>query len=83
MDLSPMGKYDVLGYVFVRQLAAADPYAEENRRLERPRACELGGQAVSIAISATGFGSTGQASSTAYAVLREKNAAPAAPPQTF
>lgn len=81
LELSPLGHYDVLGYVNIHQLAAADPYAEANRQLVRPRACELGGTAVSIMISATNTSSYGDASATVYAVLREKAAAP--PPQTF
>ena len=80
MDLSPMGKYDILGYVTVSQLAAADPYAEENRKIVRPKACELGGKSVSIMLSSTSTGAFGaQASGTVYAVLREKSTAPAAP----
>jgi len=40
-----LGHYDVLGYVSVEQLAVPDPFAEENRRLVRPQACQLGGLA--------------------------------------
>ncbi len=82
MDLSPMGKYDVLGYVTVQQLAVADPFAEENRRIVRPRACELGGKAVAIMMSSASMGQLANASATVYAVLREKSATPL-PPQAF
>lgn len=81
MDLSPMGKYDILGYVNVSELAVPDPLAEENRREVRPRACELGGSYVAIMISATNLNpyGIGKAGGTVYAVLRDKSRVPAAP----
>jgi hypothetical protein len=82
-DLSPLGKYDILGYVTVQQLAVADPFAEENRRIVRPKACELGGQFVALMLSSTSMGIDSDASVTAYAVLREKSAPISQPPQAF
>ena len=81
MDLSPMGKYDILGYVNVAQLSVPDPMAEENRRQVRPRACELGGSYVSIMTSGTNLNpyGIGQAGATVYAVLRDKSSAPVGP----
>ncbi len=78
-----MGKYDILGYVTVQQLAVADPYAEENRRLVRPQACALGGHSVALMMSSANLspGGIGTASSTLYAVLRDKG--PQSPPEAF
>ena len=84
MELSPMGRYDILGYVMVTQLAVPDPYAEENRRLVRPRACELGGDKVALMISSAATTQFGQHSgTTAFAVLRDKVAAQRTAPQPF
>jgi hypothetical protein len=83
MELSPMGKYDILGYVMLTQLAVADPYAEENRRLVRPRACELGGDKVALMMSSATTTPFGQGSGTVYAVLRDKATAPRMAPQPF
>ncbi len=73
-EMSPLGRYDVLGYVTVRQRAAVDPYDEAAIQLVRPIACRLGGTAVSITISSTSYGEDGNATVSAYAVLRDKAA---------
>ncbi len=81
MELSPMGKYDILGYVNVAQLSVPDPLAEANRAQVRPKACELGGTYIAIMTSATNLNpwGIGKAGATVYAVLRDKSTAPVAP----
>ena len=71
-ELSPLGRYDVLGYITIRELAAVDPYDEASIQLVRPLACKLGGTAVAMTLSSIGYSEDGNATVSAYAVLRDK-----------
>jgi hypothetical protein len=86
MDMSPMGKYDVLGYVQMSHLQIVDPLDESNRVAARPKACAMGGQYISLPLAnttQTHFVGNHENSTVIYAVLRDKSTAPAAAPQPF
>ena len=79
-DLAPGGAWEVVGYVVVNETGVADPFAEKYRALVRPRACAMGGEAVTIMQSATGMGMAGmQGSSVNYAVIKKPSTTTAAP----
>jgi hypothetical protein len=69
--------WDVLGYVTLSSPSSADPLAEDNRKVARPRACAMGGTSIGVAIAASTAGGT----SIAYIVLRPKQVHAA--PTTF
>jgi len=67
--------WDVLGYVTLHDHEAADPVAEENRKLVRPRACAMGGTSIAIAMATTTTAPNGQqGGGLMYMVLRPKAA---------
>jgi hypothetical protein len=75
-------KWDVLGYVNLADHGSQDPFAEDNKKLVRPRACAMGGTVVAIAANATSTnGWNQQGSIISYMVLRPK--AWAQGPQAF
>lgn len=79
-DLAPGSTWEVVGYVVVSETGVADPFAEKYRALVRPRACAMGGEAVTIMQSGTGSGMAGtQASSVNYAVIKRPATEAAAP----
>ena len=69
-DMSPGGKWRVVGYVSVEGLGKADPLSPQNRTLSRPRICQLGG--VAAALAPDGMPGTPSTSGPAitYAALR-------------
>lgn len=74
--------WDVLGYVTLLDKGTQDPAAPENREIVRPRACNMGGTAVAVAINGMSQNNLGQSGSgLVYMVLRPKTAAAA--PTTF
>jgi len=83
MDLSSStGTWQVIGYVSLADIGKQDPFAEPNRALVRPRACAMGGEAVSIMNSATNEGLVTDGSRTNYAVLAHRTT-DAEAPKTF
>jgi len=70
--------WETLGWIQFSDVGVQDPMAEENRALVRPRACAMGGTAVTLGASSVGQGvRPGETSSIVYAVLRPVGAAPA------
>jgi hypothetical protein len=66
-------RWDLLGYVALKNNGLLDPASPESRALVRPRACAMGGMAVAVAMNATAqnvFGARG--SVLVYMVLRPK-----------
>jgi hypothetical protein len=66
-------RWDLLGYVTIVNNGVVDPAAPENREVVRPRACAMGGTAVSVAmntLSQNTFGARG--GGVVYMVLRPK-----------
>ena len=71
--------WDVLGYVTLADKGSQDPNAAENREIVRPRACNMGGTAVAVAVNSMSQNNLGQSGSgLVYMVLRPKAAAAAA-----
>jgi hypothetical protein len=71
--------WDILGYVTLLDKGTQDPNAAENREIVRPRACNMGGTAVAVALNGMSRNNLGQSGSgLVYMVLRPK-AAPSAP----
>ncbi|MEO8845267.1 MAG: hypothetical protein ABI591_02090 [Kofleriaceae bacterium] len=68
--------WDVLGYVTLLDKGTQDPAAPENREIVRPRACNMGGTAVAVAINGMSQNNLGRSGSgLVYMVLRPKTAA--------
>ena len=82
-QMGPSGQWEVVGYVMVFETGMVDPFSEEYRQLVRPRACGMGGEAVTIMQSTTSQGLMGSGSGTAYGVLRPRKAASGQAPQQF
>jgi hypothetical protein len=76
---SGAGQWEMLGQVVLQEDGVQDPFAERYRALVRPRACAMGGEAVSIVMSATSQGLTTSGSATNYGVLRKRTGQPSAP----
>ena len=72
-------KWQILGYVQMTKLTGSqDPLSAEVKASVRPKACELGGEAVALSSglnTSAGYG----ASIVSYAVLRPRPAKEAAP----
>jgi hypothetical protein len=80
---SGTGRWEIVGYVTLSETGMADPFAPRYRDLVRPRACAMGGTAVTLFANATNSYAISSGSTTAYAVLTERNAAAPAGPQPF
>jgi hypothetical protein len=78
-QLSPAGTHEILGDVVLAQSGIQDPYQPKYRDIVRPRACAMGGEAVTILNAATSSSAMGSGSTTVYAIVR-KRAAPSAVP---
>lgn len=73
-ELSPMGEWDVVGYVTISEAGDARPGSEEHRKIVRPRACAMGGTAIAIMQSTTSSAPAALQTSSGiiYAVIRPK-----------
>ena len=82
-DYTLLQTWEVVGMISFTDRGVQDPMAEENRSLARPRACSMGGTAISLAGSGAGTNRAGNTtSSISYMVLHPKPvAAPAQPTQ--
>jgi hypothetical protein len=76
---SPTGKWEMIGYVTLGDNGKLDPFSDENRALVRPRACDMGGEAVTIANSASNETLLSTGSAVSYGILRHREAKDAAP----
>lgn len=73
-DINSNSPWIVVGQVFIAGLGEQDPFTDRNRAIIVERACRMGGEAVTIAISATNsYGGT-----HAFGILRHRE--PATPP---
>lgn len=68
-DYSSGGPWTVAGYVNVSDTGEMDPLSDDNRELVRPRACSMGGEAITL-MSANNQGMIGSGGGTIYVVLR-------------
>ena len=62
-------EWTLVGYVTLSETGVQDPFAERYRAIVRPKACELGGTAVTMAMSTSNQATMGSGSGTIYAVL--------------
>ena len=62
-------EWTLVGYVTLSETGVQDPFAERYRAIVRPKACELGGTAVTMAMSTASQAAMGSGSGTVYAVL--------------
>ena len=75
--------WEVLGYITFLDRGSQDPMAQENRDLARPRACDMGGTSIAVAMNATNTDQLGnEGSGLVYMVLRPKSSEPP-PPTAF
>jgi hypothetical protein len=77
-DVAPTGTWEILAHVTVSDHGDRDPVGLELRDLVRPRACALGGEAITILAE-----STGRAGVVDYLVLRPRVARAKATPRRF
>jgi len=80
---APSSEYEMVGTITLHESSTADPFSEEHLKTIRPRACKMGGEALSLMSSThstNGFG-FGTGTGTSFAVLRRRaGAAPGAAP---
>lgn len=69
-DMSPGGKWRVVGYVSVEGLGKVDPLSPQNRSLLQPRICQLGGVAAALAPSGMPGAPSTAGTAITYAALR-------------
>jgi hypothetical protein len=73
-QMGPTGPWEVVGYVTISETGVADPFSQEYREIVRPRACGMGGEAVTIIQSTTNQTAMASGSATIYCVLRRRQA---------
>jgi len=69
-EMSPGGKWRVVGYVSVEGLGGVDAFSPRNRELIRPRICQLGGVAVARAAEGMAGAPATTGPAITYAALR-------------
>ena len=70
--------WDLAGVVTVGDLGSPDPFSVENKKIVRPRACAMGGEALSIMASQNST-AVASGSSVSYMVWRKRSAQGASP----
>ncbi len=79
-QLSTGGTHMIIGDLILAETGVQDPYQSRYRDVLRPRACAMGGDAVTILADAKSTGgAAGPTSATVYAVV-QKRTAPSAEP---
>lgn len=71
---SGTGEWEMLGQVVLQEEGVQNPFDERYRAIVRPRACGMGGEAVTILLSATSQGIATSGSATNYGILRKRRA---------
>jgi hypothetical protein len=79
-DFAPMiGTYEMVGIVSLSEAGVQDPFQDKYKEIVRPRACAMGGEAVTILAEATVHGALGGSGSAVnYAIVRKRQAPGAA-----
>ncbi|MFZ6181746.1 hypothetical protein [Nannocystis pusilla] len=80
--MRPGGEWELLGYVTIGKVGKMDPMDEKFRKIVRPRACKMGGEAIAVMTSATNSTPISTGSGTVYGVLRRPPSGGQAP-QSF
>jgi len=80
--MGPSGPWEVVGYISISEKHISDPFSEKYRAIVRPRACRMGGEAVTIMQAASRESGHGSTTGTTWGVLRYRRAPnPQAPSQ--
>jgi hypothetical protein len=79
-EMGNSGPYETLGFISLSDTGSQDPMQEEYRALVRPRACRMGGEAISLQMQATNTTDRGTGSAVTYAVMRKRQVPTAPPP---
>jgi hypothetical protein len=84
-DVSPEGKYELLGHVVLGQEGQRDPLDESYRAQVRPRACRMGGEAIAVLMtgSSEAWALSPGGTTIDYGVLRKRRANTGAKPKKF
>jgi hypothetical protein len=78
---SGTGKWELIGQIVLQEEGVQNPFDERYRAIVRPRACQMGGEAVALLMSATSQGLTTSGSAINYGVLRKRTTQASAPAQ--
>jgi hypothetical protein len=78
--MMPGGEWEVVGFVTIGAEGEIDPTDEKYRELVRPRACAMGGEAVTVFIASRNQSDLGVGAGVIYGVLRRPTPAPAGGP---
>jgi hypothetical protein len=76
---SRTGKWELIGYVALGDNGKLDPFSDENRAIVKPRACDMGGEAVTIASNASSENLFTTGSAVSYGILRHRESKHVAP----
>ncbi len=79
----PTGEMEMIGSVMIGAKEGTDAMADEIKALVRPRACAMGGDAISLLASGTGSNRKGFGQQNIVFTVWGKRAAKAAAPQKF
>jgi hypothetical protein len=79
--MMPDSPYELIGMVGLGQSGIQNPFSPEYIAIVQPRACAMGGDAVSLMASSVSTAGPMSSTGTAYAILRKRNAQ--ASPQAF
>jgi hypothetical protein len=81
--MGPGGPWEVLGYISVSEKHVENPFSEKYRAIVRPRACNMGGEAVTLMQAGSRESHHGSSSGTTWGVLRYRRAPGAPQPGQF
>lgn len=76
-DFAPGGRYEVIGNIVLAEGGRHDPFEPAYMDELRPRACAMGGDAITVMQAAMSTSGLRSGSSVQYAVLRDKGEPPA------
>jgi hypothetical protein len=66
------GPYELLGTISLNESGTVDPFSDESLNIVRPRACRMGGDAISLMVSTQSTVGLASGTGTSYAVLRKR-----------
>lgn len=77
----PDSPYEIVGMIGLGENGTQDPFSDRYMAIVRPRACKMGGDAISLMASQTSNASITNATGTAYVVLHKRVEAAKSPPR--
>jgi hypothetical protein len=72
MWAAPSSGYLLVGTIALGERGSVDPFSESHVEIIRPRACKMGGDAISLMMSSQSSAGFGTGTGTAYAVLKKR-----------